>query len=94
MKRSGETFEDYKKRMRKESVPRWGLLWHSRNRTDGVSEHLIYENRMPVMFLTRKAAREWANDHYGYIKARVDLWIEPHGWRMPRPVRVKVIVCR
>ncbi len=43
-------------------------------------------------FLTRKAAREWAEKHFGYIKGRKDLRIEPHCWRMPRPVRVKVTV--
>jgi hypothetical protein len=45
---------------------------------------------MPVLFSSRALAREWIEDHYGYIKQRRDLRAEPHRWRMPQPVRVTV----
>lgn len=69
---------------------RWGALWHSENRLDGVREHLCCENCLPVLFVTRRECRAWIVDRYGYIKTRRDLRAEPHGWRMPRPVRVTI----
>lgn len=68
----------------------WGLLWRSKNRLSGVSEHLLYENCLPLLFATKKEARAYAERNYGYIKTRPDLRQEPHGWRMPEPVRVAV----
>lgn len=67
---------------------RWGLLWRSRNRLDGLSEHLIFKDCLPVLFVTRREAREYADTQYGYIRLRDDLRNEPHGWMMPSVVRV------
>ena len=72
------------------AVVRWGALWHSNNRLDGMREHLCFENCLPVLFVTRKQCRAWITKTHGYIKTRRDLRDEPHGWRMPRPVRVTI----
>lgn len=68
----------------------WALLWRSDNALDGKSRHFITENGVPVLFATRAAARDHARAKYGYIAKRKDLRSEPHGWRMPAPVRVKL----
>lgn len=57
---------------------------------DGVRTHLIYKDRLPVLFRTRRAAREFIESDYGYIRERSYLKAEPHGWRMPIPVRVAI----
>lgn len=68
----------------------WGALWRSNNRLDGKREHLIYENLKPVLFRTRRECREFIKQKYGYIAERLDLQDEPHGWKMPIPVKVKI----
>ncbi len=68
----------------------WGGLWRSKNIQDGVREHLLYENRLPVLFRTRQEARIYIQKRYGYIKKRKDLRTEPHGWRLPIPIRLTV----
>jgi hypothetical protein len=45
-----------------------------------------------LTFKTRAAALAFINDRYGYIRDRADLRREPHGWRMPIPVRVRITV--
>ena len=45
--------------------------------------------------LTYKTKREAAaaiKEHFGYIAKRKDLRMEPHGWRMPVPVKVIIEV--
>jgi hypothetical protein len=73
-----------------QTITRWGLLWHSRNALDGDRKHFIFENTLPVLFDSRAKARAFASKEYGYIRTRPDLRAEPHGWRMPRALRVKV----
>lgn len=73
-----------------EPLVRWSALWHSENRLDGVTEHLLYENLLPALFVTRRECRTWINARWGYIKTRPDLRAEPHGWRLPKPVRVTI----
>jgi hypothetical protein len=68
----------------------WAAEWHSKNIFDGEVRHFIYENRLPKLFCTRAECRKFIKDKYGYIKTRKDLRIEPHGWRLPVPVKVKV----
>lgn len=65
----------------------WGVWWRSKE-----VEHFLRENRIPVLFKTRQEARMWATKKYGYIKNRKDLRDEPHRWRLPRPVRVNVLL--
>lgn len=50
----------------------------------------MFHNGMPLLFHTRREARQYRDKHYGYIRHRKDLRQEPHGWRLPVPVRVHV----
>lgn len=63
---------------------RWALL------TPWKPFDVMWDNNVPLLFRTRKAARNYATASYGYIKERKDLRTEPHNWRMPRPVEVSV----
>ena len=67
----------------------WGLLWVQRGQFASV--RLLYEDGLPMLFTSRRAARAGAERRYGYIKRRADLRAPPHEWRMPQPVRVSVI---
>lgn len=70
----------------------WGLQWYSRNRLDGESRYLLWDGpTIPLLYRTRREARLDALRRYGYIKTRVDLRTEPHGWRLPRPIRVTLV---
>jgi len=71
----------------------WAAEWHSKNRPDGKTRHLLYyrETCLPALFRTRRACREWIKKKYGYIATREDLRAEPHGWRMPQAIKVKVV---
>lgn len=62
---------------------RWGIKWHV---------GIMWKDCMPLLFLTRKEAREYIHDEYGYIKHRKDLRSPPHNWRLPRAIRVNVIL--
>ena len=68
----------------------WGALWRSNNRLDGKCEHIIIEKCRPVLFRTRRESREFIKQKYGYIAERQDLQDEPHGWKIPIPVKVKI----
>ncbi len=69
----------------------WGALWKEKKKKEGAREFLLRRNRVPVLFKTRHEARCWIETNYGYIKTRKDLRAEPHGWRLPVPVKVSVI---
>lgn len=71
-------------------VIRWGAMWHSESRLSSVREFLIHRDCIPVLFDTRRKARIFIKKEYGYLKTRKDLREEPHGWRLPRPVRVEI----
>ncbi len=79
----------------------WALKWYSKNHVDGVSEHLLGKahnsgeprtGHIINVFKTRKEAREYNAKHWGYIAARSDLREQPHGWSVPRVVKVKITV--
>lgn len=73
--------------------PAWALLWRSENRLDGVTRHLIIGPPYEIMlFRTRREARDYNANRFGYIKDRPDLQGEPHGWEMPQVVRVVVTI--
>jgi hypothetical protein len=42
------------------------------------------------LFRTRHDCRAFIEERYGYIRTRSDLRREPHGWMVPRAVRVEV----
>ena len=84
------------KARRCQQINKWGLFWWcpkkalARNKP-GVthySEHLEFRDCRPIIFQTRKEAREYAEKKYGYIKTRKDVREFPHFWRMPIPVRI------
>lgn len=66
----------------------WSLKWRSENRLDGKCEYLMAS----VRFDTRRQAREYLSETYGYLRDRPDLTREPHGWKMPKVVKVRVVV--
>ena len=82
----------------------WAIKWRSENRLDGKQEYLIgrfcRRGEVPdfltgydrMVFRTREQARRYIHDGYGYIAKRKDLRAEPHGWKMPIAVKVKVTV--
>ena len=81
----------------------WAIKWRSENRLDGKWEFLVGRNGIfpcPVhlagytkmVFSTRKEARAFARESWGYITHRPDLRAEPHGWKSPQVVKVKVTV--
>lgn len=72
----------------------WAAQWRSCNLLDGERRYLLRAvpgDPLPALFRTRGAAREWIKEHFWYCN-RPDLQREPHGWRMPQPVRVSVDV--
>lgn len=69
---------------------RWAILWRSENKSDGVSEWFMWEDCRPLLFQSRREARDFVESRFAYIKTRPDLRAEPHGWKLPRPVRVLV----
>jgi len=44
----------------------------------------------PLLYRTRAECRTAIEIMFGYFRERPDLRAEPHGWKMPRPVKVKV----
>lgn len=74
----------------------WSIKWKSRNRLDGEREFLCLFDKPQVsgllLFRTCQEARAWRDERYGYIRQRDDLRAEPHGWRLPSVVRVRVII--
>jgi hypothetical protein len=71
----------------------WAAQWHSKCRLDGETKYLCYSSDcLPKLFRTRAACRAWIKAKYGYIAERPDLRAEPFGWKMPKPVRVQLVV--
>ncbi len=97
-----------KRRKRIERVAEWtawGIRWSSSNRLDGTEEYLqgaaivasmsaepLRGCTGAMLFRSREECRRFIEDHYGYIRDRKDLHVEPFGWKMPRAVRVEVRV--
>lgn len=81
---------------------RWGILWRSDNWLDGYSSHLVADRWvdrilvltratcMPILFDTRKQARDFIFKEYGWIDHRPDLRNQPHGWKKPVPVKLMI----
>lgn len=71
----------------------WAVMWRSQNRMDGFRAWLLGTPDHPcraLLFDTRAAARDFIKEKYGYIRTRPDLRTEPHGWKIPVPVKVKI----
>lgn len=82
----------------------WAVKWRQEgNNPDGYGrEHLVlfdYKlrrgprgNYNVMVFATRREARAFAKERYGYIARRADLRRWPHDWRSPLVVRVTLEV--
>ena len=68
----------------------WAAIWRSANKMDGETRHIIHRGLLPAIFKTRKQTVDFIEKEYGYIRTRPDLKSEPHGWRIPKPVRVTI----
>ncbi|TRZ48227.1 hypothetical protein D4S03_10190 [bacterium] len=69
----------------------WALLWRqTRLALDGPHETLMYRDGAIALFNTRREARAYAHEGWGYIATRPDLRAAPHGWTVPQPVRVEI----
>ncbi len=69
----------------------WALVWRTNKNHDEHPPEFIWNAGLPVLFITRKSAREYVDSRYGYIRHREDLRNAPHGWRLPMPVRVRIV---
>lgn len=73
----------------------WAVLHRYGSRClDGPGSHIGYEPNKPgwpQLFKTRRECQAFIDQHYAYFK-RPDLRAYPHGWLMPRPARVKVVL--
>lgn len=68
----------------------WALRME--NKRPGIKPYLVHEHGYPVVFRTRQQARDYANKRFAKYKRGSYLRDWPHLWRMPRPVKVKVVV--
>jgi hypothetical protein len=78
----------------KKTFTRWTLQWRSENKRDGRREYMCAS--MKGLFDTRAEARAAQENEYCYLQGRPDLRAEPHGWLVPKVVKVKVTIsiCR
>ena len=69
----------------------WAVLIRRKNRLDGKHEHIENDqNCVPRLFRTKREAAQWIEIKHGYLRNRLDLRREPHGWKMPIPISVTV----
>ena len=66
---------------------RWAVQWMCPK-----PEYILWRQCLPLLFRSRRDARVWIEENYGYIKTRADLRSIPHNWRLPRAVKVAVIL--
>lgn len=78
----------------KTSITRWAVKFRSKNKLDGNTEFYVFnqEHNCHDLFCTRKDAVKFIEERYSYIRTSKDLQQEPHGWKMPIPVRVTVTI--
>ncbi|KKN76881.1 hypothetical protein LCGC14_0365320 [marine sediment metagenome] len=69
----------------------WAAEWRSKNIQDGESRHILYDNCLPALFRTRRECREYIKARYGYIAHCPDLQTEPHGWKVPKAIKVDIL---
>ena len=72
----------------------WAVLFRQVNKVDGAKCHLVHQpiSCVPFLYRTRKQAKLFIEQEFGYIRRRKDLQDEPHGWRMPIPIRVNITI--
>lgn len=70
----------------------WAIKWRGHfvgRMGGGPVPEFVAGNRF-LLFETRREARDYVRDRYGYIRNRPDLRRPPHNWRMPAPVKVAI----
>ena len=67
---------------------RWSVMW----RTADGDCHIVWDGCLPLLFRTKADAAKYIRHRWGYIATRTYLRRPPHNWRMPRPVKVRVIL--
>lgn len=73
-------------------MERWAVRWRSHNEFAGKTEFFTCDGLNYDLFRTKKDAAQHIKDEYGYIAKRRDLRAEPHGWKMPIAIKVRVIL--
>jgi hypothetical protein len=73
---------------REHLIGRYGV----KDADDGLPPLSEREGYPVLVFKTRRAAAAAIKKHWGYIAERPDLRREPHGWKVPVPVRVRVTI--
>jgi len=68
----------------------WAAQWRSKNKLDGETTHIIKVNLIPALFKTKRECLAFIKEKYGYIAMRKDLRIDPHGWKVPIPIKVRI----
>ena len=74
------------------SMTRWVAIFRSWNADGSLYEHVIFDDCTPRLFGTRREAREWIEEKYGYIKVRRDLRVAPNRWRFPRTAKAVISI--
>ena len=87
-------------------VDGWAILWRSKNHLNGETVYFVgvagnleptpawLRGYKAIVFGTRREARAYIQNKYSYVAKRKDLRAEPHGWTVPKAVRVHVSVVR
>lgn len=73
-------------------VVRWAVFWRSGDGKERGDRHFMWNYATTLTFNTRREARAYIEEQYGYIRTRPDLRQEPFRWRLPEAVRVDVIL--
>jgi hypothetical protein len=79
----------YGRPISRDAKAQWAIKWRSTRRSFLMGD---VNTGFVRLFRTRREARAYAEQQFGYIRQRPDLRAEPHGWRMPQVVRVRVTV--
>lgn len=73
----------------------WAVEFRTESLRSGSKRFLVRKvpgQLLPSLFRTRQDARKFAEEQLGYIRKRPDLQAEPHGWKPPRVVKVKIAI--
>lgn len=70
----------------------WVVLHRRNSLLDGKVEHIQMSDCFPKFFHTRKEARSFIKEKFGYLKNRPDLRAKPHGIRAPIAIKATVTI--
>lgn len=66
--------------------------WLPRWKGNRLTPDRLMAGRAGKVFDTKRECKAFIDETWGYIKTRPDLRRAPHFWRLPKPVRVRVVV--